>query len=90
MATHLHIQTSNLLKKRVRGFKDSRIQVEKDRGLEGWRVRGLATPLHFQTSNLLREKRDSYTSNLLTLQPSTHLHIQTSKLLQNGVICFQS
>ena len=38
LAKHLHFQTSNLLKKRVRGFKDSRIQVEKDRRLEGWRV----------------------------------------------------
>ncbi|MBP8697833.1 MAG: hypothetical protein KBH82_02245 [Syntrophorhabdaceae bacterium] len=44
------------------GFEDSRIQVEKGRGLEGWRVGRLAT----------------------------HLPIQTSKLLQNGIICFQS
>jgi len=67
---------------RVQGVKDSRGQVEKDRGLEGWRVGGLATPLPIQTSNLLREKRDSYTSNLLTLQPSTHLPIYTSKHLK--------
>jgi len=28
------------------GFKDSRIQVKKDRGLEGWRVGRLAKHLH--------------------------------------------
>jgi hypothetical protein len=77
-------------KSRSEGFEDSRGQVEEYRGLEGWRVGGLATHLHFHTFKLFREKRDSYTSNLLTLQPSAFLHIQTSKLLQNGVICFQS
>jgi len=33
-----------------------RQRVGKGRGLEGWRVGGLATPLHFQTSNLLKKR----------------------------------
>jgi hypothetical protein len=55
------------------------VNERNQRKAEGWRVGRLEGLLNIYTSTHLTFKK--YTSNLLTFQPSIHLHLYTSTLL---------
>ena len=66
-------------KRRVQGVKES--EKQRVQGVEDSRIQVVLLESFYKTKRGKESEKTGF---------ATHLHIQTSKLLQNGVICFQS